>query len=315
MIYKFSAFLEKPKRVDMYLSALFEEFSRSYIQKIIDRGQVTLNGKTFYKNIKVKSGDEIQIEIIIETLEVAPEKMDLDVVFEDNELIILNKQPATNVHPVPGEGGNSGTLVNGILEHCKDKLPNIWGVQRPGIVHRLDKDTSGLIMIAKSDKMMNYLSETIKERKIKKEYIAIVHGKVKNTDFKIESYMGRDKHDRTRMTAVDPVNPKLALTFWKVLGYIDNEYTVVRVRIETGRTHQIRVHLASIGYPILWDKVYGNPKANTRINTMYQLSRQALHAYELELELYGELRKFQAPLKDDMKKIIWDVDISVSPEA
>ncbi len=315
MIYKFSAFLEKPKRVDMYLSALFEEFSRSYIQKIIDRGQVTLNGKTFYKNVKVKSGDEIQIEIIIETLEVSPEKMDLDVVFEDNELIILNKQPATNVHPVPWEGGNSGTLVNGILEHCKDNLPNIWGVQRPGIVHRLDKDTSGLIMIAKSDKMMNYLSETIKERKIKKEYIAIVHGKVKNTDFKIESYMGRDKHDRTRMTAVDPVNPKLALTFWKVLGYIDNEYTVVRVRIETGRTHQIRVHLASIGYPILWDKVYGNPKANTRINTMYQLSRQALHAYELELELYGKVRKFQAPLKDDMKKIIWDVDISVSPEA
>lgn len=315
MIYKFSAFLEKPKRVDMYLSALFEEFSRSYIQKLIDRGQVTLNGKTFYKNIKVKSGDEIIIEIIVESLEILPEKMDLDVVFEDAELIILNKQPSTNVHPVPGEGWRSGTLVNGILEHCKDALPSIWWVQRPGIVHRLDKDTSGLIMIAKSDKMMNYLSETIKERKIKKEYIAIVHGKVKNTDFKIESYMGRDKHDRTRMTVVDPVNPKLALTFWKVLGYIDNEYTVVRVRIETGRTHQIRVHLASIGYPILWDKTYGNPKANTRINTMYQLSRQALHAYELELELYGELRKFQAPLKDDMKKIIWDVDISVSPEA
>lgn len=314
MIYKFCAFLEKPKRVDMYLSALFEEFSRSYIQKLIDKWQVTLNWERFTKNIKVKSGDEIQIEIIMETLEVSPEKMDLDIVFEDNEIIILNKNPATNVHPVPWEWWNSGTLVNGILEHCKDNLPSIGGVQRPWIVHRLDKDTSGLIMIAKTDKMMNYLSETIKQRKVKKEYIAIVHGKVKNTDFKIESYMWRDKHDRTKMTVTDPVNPKIALTFWKVLGYIDNEYSVVRVRIETGRTHQIRVHLASIGYPILWDKVYGNPKVNTRINTMYQLSRQALHAYELELELYGETRKFQAPIHDDMQKIIWDIDINKSLE-
>jgi len=290
----------------MYLSALFEDFSRSYVQKIIDRGQVTINGKTFHKNVKIKNRDEITVEIILESTEVVAEDMNLDVIFEDKEIILINKEPRVNVHPVPGEGWNSGTLVNGILHHCKDNLPNIGGVERPWIVHRLDKDTSGVIMVAKTDKMMSYLSETIKERNIDKYYIAVVFGKVKSPEFKIESYMGRDKYDRTKMTTVDPVNPKIAITYGKVLEFIDNEYTIVKVRIETGRTHQIRVHLASIWYPILWDKVYGNPRVNTRVNTMYQLGRQALHAYELEFDLYGEKRKFIAPLKEDMTRLIWE---------
>lgn len=306
MIYNFCVLVEKQKRVDMYLSALFEDFSRSYVQKLIDRGQVTINGKTFHKNVKIKNRDEIQITIILEQTEVVAEKMNLDVLFEDKEIILLNKDPRVNVHPVPGEGGNSWTLVNGLLEHCKDALPNIGWVERPGIVHRLDKDTSWAIMIAKTDKMMNYLSDIIKERNIDKYYIAVVFGKVKSPEFKIESYMGRDKNDRTKMTTVDPVNPKIAITYGKVLEYIDNEYTIVKVKIETGRTHQIRVHLASIGYPILWDKVYGNHRVNTRVNTMYQLSRQALHAYELEFDLYGEKRKFTAPLKEDMVRLIWE---------
>jgi 23S rRNA pseudouridine1911/1915/1917 synthase len=301
--------IEKPKRVDMYLSALFEEFSRAYVQKIIDRGQVTLNGKTFYKNIKVKNGDEISMEIILEKLEVEAEEMNLDIVFEDKEIIVINKEPQTNVHPVPGEGGNSGTLVNGILHHCKEALPNIGGVERPWIVHRLDKDTTGLIMVAKTDKMMAYLSETIKERQIDKYYIAVVLWKVKNRTFKIESYMGRDKSDRTKMTTIDPVNPKIAITYGEIMDYIDNEYTVLKIKIETGRTHQIRVHLASIGYPILGDRVYGNKRMNTRVNTIYQLGRQALHAYELNLELYGKPITFRAPLKEDMKRLIWDIEI------
>ena len=306
MIYNFCAFVEGSKRVDMYLSALFEDFSRSYVQKLIDRGQVTLNGKTFYKNVKLKNRDEIKITIILEQTEVVAEEMNLDIIFEDKEIILLNKEAWVNVHPVPGEGWNSGTLVNGILDHCKDDLPSIGWVERPGIVHRLDKDTSGIIMIAKTDKMMSYLSETIKERNIDKYYIAVVLWKVKNREFKIESYMGRDKNDRTRMTTLDPVNPKIAITYGTVLEYIDNEYTIVKVKIETGRTHQIRVHLASIGYPILWDKVYGNHRMNTRVNTMYQLGRQALHAYELEFELYGEKRKFTAPLKEDMPRLVWE---------
>ena len=305
MIYNFCAFIQGQKRVDMYLSALFEDFSRSYVQKLIDRGQVTLNGKTFYKNVKLKNRDEIKITIILEQTEVIAEDMNLDVLFEDKEIMLINKEPAVNVHPVPGEGGNSWTLVNGILHHCKDDLPNIGWVERPGIVHRLDKDTSGVIMIAKTDKMMNYLSDTIKERNIDKYYIAVVFGKVKTPEFKIESYMGRDKNDRTKMTTVDPVNPKIAITYGKVIEFIDNEYTIVKVKIETGRTHQIRVHLASIGYPILGDKVYGNHRVNTRVNTMYQLGRQALHAYELEFDLYGEKRKFTAPLKEDMVRLVW----------
>ena len=307
MIYHFCAYLEKQKRIDMYLSALFEDFSRSYIQKMIDRWQVTLNWETFNKNIKVKNHDEIKIEVELEKLEISPEKMDLDIIYEDSEIIILNKDPNTNVHPVPGEGGNSWTLVNGLLEHCKDNLPSIGGVERPGIVHRLDKDTSGAIMIAKTDKMMNYLSDTIKDRKIWKYYIAIVNGKMKDRNFTIESYIGRDKNDRTKMTTVNPSNPKLATTHGEVLEHIDNLYSVVKIKLETGRTHQIRVHLASIGFPILWDKVYGNKRVNTTIKTEYQIKRQALHAYELEFELYGKTQKFTAPLKSDMKNMIGDI--------
>ena len=306
MKYKFCTFLEKQKRVDMYLSALFEEFSRSYIQKIIDKWQVQINGENISKNIKVKPKDEISVEIILEKMEILPEKMDLEIVFEDDEIMLINKDAGVNVHPVPGEWGKSGTLVNGILEHCKNKLPSINGVERPGIVHRLDKETSGIIMIAKSDKMMNYLSDTIKNRKIHKEYIAIVSWKMRNEDFKIESYIGRHKHDRTKMTAIDPINPKYALSYWKVLQYIWEDFTVVQVKIETGRTHQIRVHLASIWYPIIGDKVYGTKKINDVVSQKFWLQRQALHAFELWFELYWEEKIFQAELKNDMKKIIWN---------
>lgn len=168
----------------------------------------------------------------------------------------------------------------------------ISGEERPGIVHRLDKDTSGLIMIAKNDKMMQYLANTIKDREIEKYYIAVVYGMVKNTDIHIESFIGRDPNNRQRMTAQNPINPKIATTKAHVIDYIDNRYTILRVKLETGRTHQIRVHLASIGYPIIGDSVYGNSKANTEAKTRYQIKRQALHAHTLELELYGQRKTF-----------------------
>jgi len=304
MIYKFCVLIEKQKRVDMYLSALFNDFSRSYIQKMIDRWQVSVNNKKISKNLKIKNKDEIIIEIVIEKLEeVLPEKMDFDIVYEDNEIIVLNKDAWINVHPVPWEGWNKNTLVNGILEHCKDSLPSIWWVNRPWIVHRLDKDTSWLIMIAKSDIMMNYLSDTIKNRFVDKYYLAIVIWTVKNPEFKIESYMWRDPNNRLKMTTLNPVNPKIAITYWEVLEYIDNKYTLLKIKIETGRTHQIRVHMSSIGYPILWDKTYWNIRENKENATRYQIHRQMLHAWKLDLKLYWKDINFKAPLKDDMKRI------------
>lgn len=305
MKYNFCAVLEKKVRIDMYLTKIFPDFSRSYIQKMIDRGEVTLNGNTISKNLKIENRDEVAI--VLEQLkleEVLPEDMNLDILYEDENMVVLNKAPGINVHPVPGENGKKHTLVNGMLFHCKNKMPSIGGVERPGIVHRLDKDTSGAIMIAKTDSMMNYLSTTIAERNIGKYYIAIVAGKIKNHKFTIESYIGRDPNDRMKMTTKNSVNPKIAITHGEVLEDVDNKYSILKLKIETGRTHQIRVHMASIGHPILGDKTYGNPKVNKEIATRYQLHRQALHAYQLDLELYNKPFSIKAPLLDDMQRII-----------
>jgi len=307
MKYSFCVILEKKSRVDMYLSALFVDFSRSYIQKMIDSGQLKVNGKLLTKNTKINNKDEIELEVIQESLEeVKAEEMDFDVLFEDENILVLNKEPGINVHPVPGRWWNSNTLVNGILYHCKDKLPIINGVERPGIVHRLDKDTSWSIMIAKNDKMMSYLSETIKEKRVWKYYLAIVSGILTKDNFKIESYIWRDPHNRKKMTSRNPVSPKIAITYWKVIKHIDSKYSLIMLKLETGRTHQIRVHLASIGFPIIWDKTYWNIKKNKQATTLYQLKRQALHAYFIEIDLYWKKKKFVAELKDDMKRIIQD---------
>jgi len=290
----------------MYLSALFNDFSRSYIQKLIDKWDVKVNEKTISKNLKISNRDEIEIDIVLEKLdEILPEDLNLNIIHEDENLLIINKEAWVNTHPVPWEGGNSNTLVNGVLFHCKDNLPTIWGVERPWIVHRLDKDTSWAIMIAKNDKMMQYLQTLFKEREnISKYYLAIVHWIVKNKNFTIESYIGRDPNNRLKMTTVNSINPKIAISHWEVLGYIENKFSLVRIKIETWRTHQIRVHMASIGHFILWDTTYWNPKINIEMKTRYQLKRQALHAYNLKLKLYEKDESFIAPLKDDMEKLI-----------
>ena len=308
MLIKFCVYTDKPIRVDMYLSTLFIDFSRSYIQKIIDREQVLLNGKTINKNIKIKNRDELEIELKTESLdEVKPEKMDLDIIFEDENLLIINKDPFLNVHPVPWEDGKKNTLVNWVLYHCHENLPSIGWVERPGIVHRLDKDTSWIILVAKTDSMMNYLSQIIKNREITKNYIAVVNGIFPEREFKIESYIGRDPNDRLKMTTKNPLNPKIAISYGEVLSYIDNKYSVLKINIKTWRTHQIRVHLSSIGYPIIWDKVYWIKHINEEILKKFWLQRQALHAYELDFNLYWKQVNFKAKLKADMKKIIWDL--------
>ncbi len=305
MNYKFCVFIENKLRVDIYLCSIFEDFSRSYIQKIIDNGQLKLNSKILKKNTKISNKDEIELKIITYWLEeVKAEKMDLDIVFEDDNILVINKDSNINVHPVPGSEWKKSTLVNGILEYCKENLPVINWVERPWIVHRLDKDTTGIIMIAKNDKMMSYLSNTIKNREVWKYYLTIVSGIFKQDKFKIESYIGRDPNNRKKMTTKNPSNPKLAITYWKTLNYINNNYSLLMIKLETWRTHQIRVHLASIGYPIIWDKIYWNAKVNKEVYSSYWLKRQALHAYFLEIDLYKKPMKFVAPIKDDMKKII-----------
>ncbi len=304
MNYNFSTYIEKPQRVDMYLSALFWELSRSYIQKLIDTGCVKINGGIVKKNLKLQSRDEVSIMEIIVSSEILAEDIPLDIVYEDENICIINKDPGINTHPVPGIEGKSWTLVNALLSHCKEKLPVISGEERPGIVHRLDKHTSWAIMIAKNDQMMHYLSDIIKNRSIKKYYIAIISWVLTQEKFTIKSEIGRHRTDKIKMTTKNPMNPKHAITHGQVLGYIDERYSILKIDLETGRTHQIRVHLASIGYPILWDTVYWNPKVNKHVATIYQLHRQALHAYELELELYGQKEKFIASLKQDMSSMI-----------
>jgi len=303
--YNFCTLIDKKQRVDMYLSALFKDFSRSYIQKMIDNDQLKVNWVVLNKNKKISPKDEIELEIKTEKLdEVLPEKMSLDIIFENNDILVINKDPWINVHPVPWENWNKNTLVNGVLYHCKNDLPTINWVERPGIVHRLDKDTSWVIMIAKNDKMMKELSELIKTKKVGKYYLAIVNGLIKEKEFKIESYIGRDPNDRKKMTIKSPVNPKEAITYGKLIDYIDNKYSLLMLKLETWRTHQIRVHLASIGYPIIWDKTYWNTKVNKEVLEKYWLDRQALHAYFVDINLFWKDYKFVAPLKEDMKKII-----------
>lgn len=304
MIIKFCVLSDKKIRVDIYLSTLFSDYSRSYIQKLIDKEKVSVNSKKISKNLKISPKDEISIEIIPEKLEILPEKMDLDIIFEDKNILIINKDAGINVHPVPWEWWTKNTLVNWILYHSDWNLWTINWVERPWIVHRLDKDTSWIILIAKNDFMMNYLSKIIKDRKIEKKYFAIVSWIIKEKNIRIESEIWRDSKDRKKMTTKNPINPKIAISEIEVIDYIDEKYTLLEVKILTGRTHQIRVHLSSIWFPIIWDKVYGNAKINLEVFKKYSLDRQALHAKSLEFELYGKKVFFESEIKKDMKKIL-----------
>jgi len=216
----FCVVAKEKQRVDMYLATLFVDFSRSYIQKLIDRKNVRVNGKEISKNIKVSNRDEIQILEMVESINIQAEDILLEIIYEDENILVINKEAHINTHPTPGIDGKTGTLVNAILYHCREKLPTINGEERPGIVHRLDRDTSGAIMVAKNDSMMKLLAKRIQDRKVKKYYIAIVAGIFPEKEFKIESYIGRHPTDKIRMTTKDPINPKLAITYGEVLAYI-----------------------------------------------------------------------------------------------
>ncbi len=263
---------EDNKRIDAYLSEKLEDTSRVTIQRLISEEKILVNGKKTKASYKVQEGDKIQIkeEKPVE-VSIKAQNIPLEIIYEDNDIIVVNKPKGMVVHPA--NGNPDGTLVNAIMAICKDTLSGIGGEIRPGIVHRLDKDTSGIIIVAKNDKAHINLSEQIKEHKVKKTYIALVRGIVRENEATINMPIGRSEKDRKKMAVTK--KGKEAITHFKVLQRYDN-YTLLQVNIETGRTHQIRVHLSQIGYPIVGDEVYSNGKNE------WNIKGQCLHAKSLE---------------------------------
>lgn len=259
-------------RLDKYLSDAIDEISRSAITKLIDDGMVTVGEKPVRKNYKTVADDRITVLIDDpQPVNIVPEDIPLDIVYEDEDLLVVNKPKGMVVHPAPGNP--DGTLVNALMYHCGENLSGINGALRPGIVHRIDKNTSGLLAVAKSDLAHAGLSEQIKEHSFTREYLAICYGSIKEDERTIDAPIGRHKTDRKKM-CVTQQNAKPAVTHIRVLERYDG-FTYIRCRLETGRTHQIRVHLAYIGHPVAGDDVYGSSKVIT------SLHGQCLHAYKL----------------------------------
>lgn len=258
------------RRLDVWLtSKLTGDFSRSFIAKLIEDGNCTVGGRTVKTGYKLKQGDNIEVNIPEpKVLDVKPEQIPLDIIYEDNDIIVINKRRGMVVHPAAGN--YSGTLVNALLTHCEGSLSDINGVIRPGIVHRIDKDTSGVLVIAKNNAAHSFLSEKLKDHDIQRVYVAIVEGVIREDSGKIDAPIGRHPVDRKKM-AVNVKNGRRAVTHFKVLERF-SEVTLIECRLETGRTHQIRVHMSYIGHPLVGDTVYGRAKQK------YDIEGQALHA-------------------------------------
>ncbi|MGD8190071.1 RluA family pseudouridine synthase [Brevibacillus ginsengisoli] len=286
---------QKGERIDKFITSQNEDWSRSQVQAWIKEGRVTVNGEPSKNNYKVAVDDEVSLCVPPpKELNIKPEAMDLAIVYEDEDVVVVNKQRGLVVHPAPGH--YSGTLVNGLLEHCKD-LSGINGVLRPGIVHRIDKDTSGLLMVAKNDKAHMGLAEQLKNHTVNRKYVAIVHGVIQHEMGTIDAPIGRDPKNRQQMAVVFE-NSKPAVTHFVVLERF-KDFTLVELKLETGRTHQIRVHMKYIGFPLASDPKYG-PK-----DTL-ELDGQALHAKTLGFEhpRTGEYLEFEAELPADMQEVI-----------
>lgn len=281
----------KDVRLDRYLSQELPNLSRSRIQQLIEQGNVLLNGKLcISKKTSVKAGDSITLKIPeAEPLELKPEEIPLDILYEDSSLLIINKPAGLVVHPAPGH--QDGTLVNAILAHCPN-LPGIGGVQRPGIVHRLDKDTTGAIVIAKTEQAHQALQAQLKAKTAGREYLGIVYGAPKTESGTINLPIGRHPVDRKKMAVVPVEKGRLAVTHWKVRERLGN-YTLMHFQLETGRTHQIRVHSTQIGHPIVGDPIYSSGRS-VGVN----LPGQTLHAWKLKLQhpVSGESIEVTAPL-------------------
>lgn len=262
------------KRIDSYIPSVKKDLSRSTVQRLIRDGNITVNNAIIKDSHKLKNGDEINIDIPDALQDVKPQDIPLDILFEDKDIIIVNKPKGMVVHPA--NGNLDGTLVNAVMSKCKDSLSGIGGKIRPGIVHRLDKDTSGCIIVAKNDKSHINLSNQLKNHEIKKTYIALVRGLVRENEATINMPIARSKFDRKKMDVRK--DGKEAITHFKVLDRFQNKYTLLEINIETGRTHQIRVHLSHIGYPIIGDEVYSNGK------NKWNIKGQCLHAKSLDFK-------------------------------
>lgn len=282
-------------RIDKALSTIEPEWSRTQISNWIQDGLVKVNGQDVKAKYKVKEGDLIEIDVPEpEPLEVIPENLHLDIVYEDEDVIVVNKPRGMVVHPAPGH--MTGTLVNGLMYHCKD-LSGINGVLRPGIVHRIDKDTSGLLMVAKNDNAHTSLVEQLVNKTVTRKYTALVHGHIPHDKGTIDAPIGRDPKDRQKQAVVD--NGKHAVTHFRVLERFGGQYTLVECRLETGRTHQIRVHMNYIGYPLVGDPKYGPKKT-------LDFGGQVLHAGVLGFvhPRTKEYMEFQTPLPEDFSTLL-----------
>lgn len=266
---------EAGERIDKYLADLLPDMTRSYLQKVMKQEQVLVSGQAVKANYRIKAEDMIEVTIpdAVEP-DIQPENIPLDILYEDDYILIVNKPKGMVVHPAAGH--TSGTLVNAVMFHCKENLSGINGVLRPGIVHRIDMDTTGSLIICKNDMAHNHIAEQLKVHSITRKYRAIVHGVIKEDDGRIEAPIGRHPVDRKKM-AINEKNGKPAVTNYKVLERF-RDYTYVECQLETGRTHQIRVHMSSLHHPLLGDAVYGPAKCP------YKLQGQTLHAATIGLE-------------------------------
>lgn len=288
---------ESAIRIDRYLSERNQDISRSYLQKLLKDEKVLVDGKPVKSNYKVSAGDKILLTIpdAVEP-EIEAEEMDLDILYEDKDIILINKPKGMVVHPAAGHF--SGTLVNALMAHCRDDLSGINGVMRPGIVHRIDMDTTGVLIVCKNDNAHNSIAQQLKDHSITRKYYAIVHGVLKEEEGTVSAPIGRHPVDRKKMS-VNEKNGREATTHFRVLERF-KQFTYVECQLETGRTHQIRVHMASIGHPLLGDVVYGPSKCP------YKLTGQTLHAGVLGIvhPTTGEYMEFHAPLPDYFEDLL-----------
>lgn len=286
-------------RIDKYLAEKFPEQSRSYLQKLVKEQQVFVCGKPVKSNYKLRNGDSVSLTIPEPVeLDIKAEPIPLDILYEDEDILIINKPKDMVVHPSAGH--MSGTLVNGILYHCKGNLSGINGVLRPGIVHRIDKDTTGVLVVCKNDMAHTKISEQLKVHSITRKYNAIVYHNFAEEEGTVDAPIGRHPIDRKKM-AVNEKNGKHAVTHYRVLERLkDHRYTFIECQLETGRTHQIRVHMAKIHHPLLGDTIYGPA------NQPYKLQGQCLHARVLGFihPRTGEYMEFEAPLPEYFENLL-----------